>query len=170
MRYFPSTGDAKTIWVGQVSAVSARTNVVTMRCTPISVALKNKIPNIVYQSVCNHQLFDSGCGLSASSYRLITTVTVDGSKLISGDFASKPDGYYTLGYVEYAHEIRLITNHEGNTIWLQLPFDTSPDGKEVYVYPGCDKRPETCKAKFDNLDHFLGFPYIPLKNPVIWGV
>ena len=169
-RYFPSTRDSKVIWVGEVDAISARTNIVTLRCIPISTNLKNKIPNLAYQSVCNHQLFDKGCGLDASSYRLITTVSVDGSKLISDDFAAKPNGYYTLGYVSFAHETRLITNHEGNTIWLQLPFDTSPDGKEVHVYPGCDKRPETCKNKFNNLNHFLGFPYIPFKNPVVWGV
>jgi hypothetical protein len=39
------------------------------------------------------------------------------------------------------------------------------DNNTVMVYPGCDGRIETCRDKFDNLIHFLGFPFIPDENP-----
>jgi len=51
-----------------------------------------------------------------------------------------------------------------------MPFDDEVVGKQVIVYAGCDKTPQTCKNKFNNLQNFRGFPYIPVKNPVIWGV
>ena len=38
------------------------------------------------------------------------------------------------------------------------------------AYPGYDGSPATCVDKFDNLDNFVGFPYIPSKNPVVWGI
>jgi uncharacterized phage protein (TIGR02218 family) len=34
-------------------------------------------------------------------------------------------------------------------------------GDRFRVTAGCDKRAETCKAKFDNLLNFRGFPHIP---------
>jgi hypothetical protein len=47
-------------------------------------------------------------------------------------------------------------------------------GEDVIVVPGCDNRPETCKAyhvddnptgKFNNFGRFAGLPEIPDKNP-----
>jgi len=35
----------------------------------------------------------------------------------------------------------------------------------VKIYPGCDRVRATCESKFDNLDNFGGFPWIPTKNP-----
>ena len=66
----------------------------------------------------------------------------------------------------------MITKHSKTEgcIYLHMPFDDEVVGKQVIVYAGCDKTPQTCKNKFNNLQNFRGFPYIPVKNPVIWGV
>ena len=169
-RLFLSGEGERVVWKGYVRSVAARTHVVTLKCAPIHACLDAKLPRYSYQSICNHQLFDDRCGLSADAYKVTTTVTVDGNTLRSSAFDEKPEGYFTLGKVVYSGDVRLITHHEGDTIWLQAAFDDSPNGKTVDVYPGCDKKPETCKRKFNNLENFLGFPYIPLRNPVIWGI
>ncbi len=45
-------------------------------------------------------------------------------------------------------------------LWLAPPLPVAP-GDEFTVTAGCDKRIETCKAKFDNVASFRGFPHMP---------
>jgi hypothetical protein len=35
----------------------------------------------------------------------------------------------------------------------------------VTIYPGCDKTPAMCHERFLNQRNFLGFPWIPDKDP-----
>lgn len=46
------------------------------------------------------------------------------------------------------------------TLWEPLRTDLAV-GDRVRIVAGCDKRSETCKAKFDNFLNFQGFPDIP---------
>ena len=46
------------------------------------------------------------------------------------------------------------------TLW-QAPGRRVAAGDRFRVTAGCDKRAETCAAKFDNLINFRGFPHIP---------
>lgn len=48
----------------------------------------------------------------------------------------------------------------GLTLW-QAPGRAIAVGDQFRVVAGCDKRAATCKAKFDNLLNFRGFPHIP---------
>jgi uncharacterized phage protein (TIGR02218 family) len=45
-------------------------------------------------------------------------------------------------------------------LWETLGGEILP-GDRVRLEPGCDKRLETCREKFDNLLNFRGFPDIP---------
>lgn len=45
-------------------------------------------------------------------------------------------------------------------LWLSPPMPVQP-GDAFTVTTGCDKRRETCKAKFSNLMNFRGFPDMP---------
>ena len=46
------------------------------------------------------------------------------------------------------------------TLWSPLRAALA-EGDMVRLIPGCDKRAETCRLKFDNLANFRGFPDIP---------
>ena len=46
------------------------------------------------------------------------------------------------------------------TLW-QEPGRRPAAGDRFRVVAGCDKRAETCRAKFANLLNFRGFPHIP---------
>ena len=59
-------------------------------------------------------------------------------------------------------------------LWEMLSAGFAP-GDMVRIEPGCDKRLETCRDKFDNLLNFRGFPDIPgedwlVSYPVQTGV
>lgn len=45
-------------------------------------------------------------------------------------------------------------------LWQALGAAPAP-GDIVRIEAGCDKRPDTCRLKFDNFDNFRGFPDIP---------
>lgn len=46
------------------------------------------------------------------------------------------------------------------TLWSQFPLPLLA-GDRIRIVAGCDKRAETCRAKFANLLNFQGFPDIP---------
>ncbi len=61
----------------------------------------------------------------------------------------------------------LIKNDEGAAgaarslqLWEPLRAKILP-GDSLRLEPGCDKHAETCRLKFDNIDNFQGFPFIP---------
>ena len=165
------TGQTKVIFKGMGKGVSLKDDYISILFSPISSVFSYSIPKFLYQPLCNNILFDRNCGLGKDAWKIVTTVMVqDDGSLYSNDFSSKPDGWFIGGFVRYQNEYRLITNHQGSYIWIQAPFSDDIDNKEVEVFPGCDGSPATCRDKFNNLDNFNGFPYIPNKNPVIWGV
>ena len=45
-------------------------------------------------------------------------------------------------------------------LWEPIPAEIIA-GDSIRVEPGCDKRAETCRNKFDNFVNFQGFPHIP---------
>lgn len=132
--------------------------------------LRVRLPKILYQAYCNWDVFDQGCGISIYDWIVNTSVTVNQSELISNAFSAYDDGYFTAGRVIYGSDERWILGHTGDTITLQVPFDSRVQtGTVVGVLPGCDGSPDTCKDKFDNFDNYLGCPYIPSDNPCLYG-
>ncbi len=150
--------------------ISFAENMANIIFESLTQVLRNKLPRVLFQSRCNHRLFDSECSLKEADFKVTAVVTIDGSDLISTTFDTFPDGYFTQGQARKSGDMRLITNHVGDRITLQVPFDNRVEnGSSVDVYPGDDQSADTCRNKFDNFDNFLGFPYIPSSNPVIWG-
>jgi len=161
----------RVLFYGTVFNVSTKQRVASAQCVANSDILKTKIPNIIYQSFCNHDLFDKGCKLIASNWRVAATVDkVIAGSIISPELTAKPDGHFTGGYLEYGGNARLVTLHKGDNANLHVPFDSKVgSGVKLWAYPGCDGNPETCKSRFNNFDNFLGMPMIPSHNPVLWG-
>ncbi|MFH3651569.1 phage BR0599 family protein, partial [Acinetobacter baumannii] len=53
--------------------------------------------------------------------------------------------------------------HELDVLLLTLPLLENPEvGQRIKVYPGCDKRLETCQNRFNNFSRFRGAPFIPI--------
>jgi uncharacterized phage protein (TIGR02218 family) len=163
--------DLATIFSGVVKDISVKDRQIQVRCEAQAQYLKKKLPKFIYQSFCNHTLFDTGCQANPNLFKVSDLVSlVSGADIIVPAAATKPDGYFIQGKVVADQDIRLILNHVGSTLTLQIPFDSRVGpGTSVVVYAGCDKDPATCIGKFNNFDHFFGFPYIPNKNPVIDG-
>ena len=162
--------EAAVIFIGQIKNVSFKGVQAAVKCVGFEHFLKMPIPTFRYQLGCNHTLFDSNCGLLKSNYKTENaevTVDVTGLILTSADFGSQDDGYFTYGRIEFGGTYRAIVNHVGNNVTLAYKFTDLESGNSVDAYPGCDGKIETCRDKYGNITHFLGFPFIPQENPAL---
>ena len=161
--------EADVLFIGQIKTVAFKGVKAVINCVGFEFFLKKTIPVWRYQLTCNHQVFDSLCGLTKSTYKTTTTISLDSTKLIlsSSDFGAQVDGYFIGGEVIFGDESRAISNHVGNDITLVYKMVTLVDGNSVDTYPGCDGRCETCRDKYSNILNFLGFPFIPVENPAL---
>lgn len=166
-----SDTDIVQLFLGHVVGITIENNIASAECESETRLLRNKVPRYVFQAYCNHMLFDAGCTLLEGNFSTSAVLTaVNGSQIKAAAFDAQPDGYFRLGYVRYQNDLRLITQHVGDTLTLQIPFPSLAIGTTVTAYPGCDKSFETCQNKFNNLANRLAFDNIPSSNPCIFGL
>lgn len=161
--------EKSVIFIGQIKSASFSGLQGQISCVGFEFFLKMPVPMQRYQRTCNHKVFDEKCGLSKEDYVQTVLIELDTSKVIiyADVFAEQEDGFYVGGFVQYMGESRSIIAHTGNAITIAYRMIALEDGVEIDIYPGCDCRIETCRDKFDNIIHFLGFPYIPDENPAL---
>ena len=159
--------EVDVVFIGQIKTVSFKGVRATINCVGFEHFLKKTIPTWRYQLNCNHQVFDSMCALTKASYKTTTVITLNatGLTLTSADFGAEADGYFIGGEVIFGNESRTVIAHVGNDITLMYKFLELVTTDTVDAYPGCDGRAETCRDKYSNIVHFLGFPFIPEENP-----
>jgi uncharacterized phage protein (TIGR02218 family) len=132
-----------------------------------------QMPRNLYQPSCNNTLFDSACALRREDY-VVNTVIKSGSttaRILCS--LSQPQGWFTQGVIEFldggnAGLKRTVRLHESGALLLTLPLLEAPQsGQHIKVYPGCDKRLETCINRFSNKEHFRGAPYVPVPETAV---
>jgi uncharacterized phage protein (TIGR02218 family) len=129
----------------------------------------------LYTATCSADLGDARCGvdLDDPDFRAEGTVTALGGISIftvSGldDF---DDGWFAAGKLTFtgganAGEAMEVKRHhsDGESVSLalwQAFAEPIALGDTFVVTAGCDKRFDTCRARFDNAVNFRGFPHIP---------
>lgn len=138
--------------------------------------LNENFPKILYNPFCPHKLYDTKCRLVRANYESSGAVISDTSststriKIYSDVFSfstSVSEGYYAPGKITFTSGdnngiSRSIFRHYDGYAELIFPLNYDvQDGDTFDVWPGCDKRGQTCDEKFGNYDNFLGFEYIP---------
>jgi hypothetical protein len=63
----------------------------------------------------------------------------------------------------------MIVSESGSSVELLYPVDIAVS-TNVVLTVGCDHSTSTCASRFNNLDNYGGFPFIPSKNPFSTGV
>lgn len=174
-RFHRSDAEAVILWQGNIiSAGYSNDNTI---CTLVGVtseaAFDRPVPRFKYQGLCNHVLFDGGCGLDRESFKYTGTCTaVSGNTItVSGLLASEGAGWAVGGYVNFGdQDYRLVVSQSGDVLTLLVPFETSPLNQSVEVFAGCDHTLATCNSKFSNVVNYGGFPYVPTLNPFSSGL
>jgi uncharacterized phage protein (TIGR02218 family) len=124
---------------------------------------------------CGRRLGDAKCGvdLSLPIYRgtAVVETVVDPQRFAVAGLEAFSRGWFDGGHVEWTlganagvvgHVKTYLDAAGGGTVelWLAPPLAVEA-GDTFTVTAGCDKTLETCRAKFDNLLNFRGFPHMP---------
>ncbi len=134
-----------------------------------------------FQASCDAALGDARCGvnLEAPAFKgagAVIAVQSDRSFTASG-LGGFDAGWFTSGTVEWtsganAGRIEEVLTHDSVSgaivlTLLEAPVRALAVGGSFTVRAGCDKRIETCAAKFTNVANFRGFPHIPGQDAVL---
>lgn len=135
----------------------------------------------IYAASCDADLGDARCklDLSDAAYRGEGEVfSVQGSALfIASGLDAFDDDWFSRGKLAWtnganegvAFEVKLHRKESGGVtlaLW-QVPPQAMQMGDSFVVTAGCDKRFETCRAKFANALNFRGFPHMPGNDFVV---
>ena len=130
--------------------------------------------NLVFMPTCRHKLYGTAevgsvgyCGVNPTTFTATGSITsIPVQKWQFGISTSAADGYYTGATITFTSGNNSglsfeVKNHASGIIELYLPtaFQVSV-GNTYSIKAGCDKTAATCKAKFNNLNNFGGFPHI----------
>jgi uncharacterized phage protein (TIGR02218 family) len=128
-----------------------------------------------YQRLCDADLGDARCGVDLEDPAFTGTGTVDA---VSDDRVLTVSGlgafgasWFRLGRLAWtsgsnAGRVSEVKGHGKSstsatlTLWQRAPTPVAA-GDTFTVTAGCDKTLETCKARFDNIANFRGFPHMP---------
>lgn len=128
----------------------------------------------VFTANCRHQLFSQtsankigSCKVNPSSF----TTTGSVSSIIKNRWkfatnVSAADNFYASGKITFTSGNNnglsfVVKNQIGGTIELFLPTSFIIQAGDTFsIQAGCDKTLATCKAKFNNVANFGGFPHI----------
>jgi len=127
-----------------------------------------------YQRLCDADLGDARCGVDIDAPEFKGSGTVDAVSddrlLTVSGLGAFDSNWFRFGKLTWtsgnnAGRIAEIKAHaRGSTVtltlWQRAPSAVSA-GDGFTVTAGCDKTLATCKAKFDNVASFRGFPHMP---------
>lgn len=161
------------LFKGTISSVVYEDDGQTAKLVARSIEFEKaqSVPRYTFQGVCNHFLYDSFCKVVASAFDLLGTPTAGGTTavLTIPEAAGLPDGYFNGGYITPTSgaifDFRMILDHTGDQITILLPFADEVNGEPVQLFAGCDHvLTGDCATKFDNVENFGGFHFVPNKN------
>jgi uncharacterized phage protein (TIGR02218 family) len=171
---FPPIGvvDLSNMAVSEVSKLG-RTHVEVKVKSPTKL-LNQDMPRNFFSPGCSHILYDSGCTLVKASFGTNGSVGASPQLLTIPWSGGVPhptgaDGlpYFAQGRLLFTNgslngQQVLIENNDGANLYLSYPLTTAVVAGETFTaYAGCSKTQSTCTAKFNNLEHFRGFPFVP---------
>jgi uncharacterized phage protein (TIGR02218 family) len=129
----------------------------------------------LYTATCSADLGDARCtvDLNSAEFRGAGAIAVlrGTSVFAASGLTAFDDGWFTAGKLSWTSGANAglaveVKSHrvEGAavliTLWQKMPEPLAVNDAFV-VTAGCDKRFATCRARFDNVLNFRGFPHIP---------
>jgi uncharacterized phage protein (TIGR02218 family) len=134
-----------------------------------------------FQAGCDAALGDARCGvdLEDPAYKGSGTVTdlLRDRTFTASGLAEFDVGWFSYGTVEWTSgansgrraEVLAHDLVDGVAILtlLEAPVRAVTEGDAFMIRAGCDKRIETCSAKFANVVNFRGFPHIPGQDTIL---
>jgi uncharacterized phage protein (TIGR02218 family) len=158
------------LFEGRVTDVKIDHSKIELTVSTDAILLDTQIPTTLYQPSCVHTLYSEKCGAVRSSFtesNTVDTVLDNGVSFVSVNGT----GFYLFGSLTFTSGLntglsRSLTasTASGGSQFVKFaqPFPYTPSiGDTFTVSAGCDKARSSCKNKFNNEVHFLGWEYMP---------
>lgn len=164
----PTYGDtslgAVVLFSGRITKVTPSHSMIRFNVKSDIERLNIRMPRNLYQPTCTHSLYDAGCGVLKTAFTKTATVT-GGSLTSINTTLTDPVGWFDQGYITFTTGTltgvrRTVKSYGGGIITINLPLPAAPNGT-LEAVPGCAKTLDVCKTKYNNLNRFRGFPWIP---------
>ncbi len=156
-------------WKGRVLAAKATDSTIELECEPIYTSIRRPGLRAKFEYSCRHVLYSRSCGVNRELFKhegTIITLTSGLNVEVAGVAGTFPDGWFTGGIlVAPDNSSRFIVSHTAGVVVLARPLASLTPSQLAKLYPGCDHLRTTCDTKYNNLDNFGGFPWIPSRNP-----
>jgi uncharacterized phage protein (TIGR02218 family) len=131
----------------------------------------------VFSRFCDADVGDARCGVNLSSAAFAGEGAVASRPalhtVIAVGLGAFAEGWFTRGVLTWPDGVRSeVRAHRvaGAVVTLELAAPARAAGTAFTITAGCDKRIETCRAKFANALNFRGFPAMPGNDAVAAGV
>ena len=162
------------LFVGRVSDTNASRYEAALTINSDSELLNVMVPRNVYQPGCSNTLFDGACALAKATYAVAATAngSTDATRTTFSTALGQSAGYFAQGWAVgltggNAGVGRTIKAWAGGLVTTIQPWPAVVSAGDTFtLYPGCDKQMATCSAKFANLSHFRGQPFVPAPETV----
>ncbi len=134
-----------------------------------NVRMEQDFPTRIFTASCIHTLYDSGCKLNraASTFNGV----VSSASAINVNWEADPsNGHFNRflqGVMTFTSGVaegnaRTIGNAAEVGVLLLYPlYEIPAPGDTFTICYGCAKTMAYCETELDNLDNFLGFPFVP---------
>jgi uncharacterized phage protein (TIGR02218 family) len=158
---------------GHLTARRLAGGVCELTVASISSLLERPLLRWIAAPTCQKTVYSPECGVDPSAFTVTgkAVTVISGRTLTITDADANGDDYYTAGYLVIetgtaAGERLFIQSQVGTAVTL---LHDPPPGlvvtNTVALTAGCDGVEATCDTKFANIDHFGGFPRVPVINP-----
>lgn len=173
------------VWSGNVLSVGREGSECVLSCEPISSSLRRPGLRRHYQFGCPHVLYGAACKADKTTKTVSTTVssTSNTSVTLPGGWNGSIDAAkFVEGFAEWTNdagglEKRKVLSVTGNVLLLGGLLRDLTDGHAINVIAGCNHLMSDCGGFHtnsvgggSNIQNFGGCPWIPLNNPVGYGL
>ena len=163
------------IFKGRVVLPKFDKTTMTLSCETSETKARKNILTRKYSRNCTNKIYDKFCGLNFDDFAVdAKVVSIDSNPnvifLATYDENEAPvaidDFYYNRGIMLKDGIYTFIMQNIGGTFTLYRPHKGLQGNDIVRIAPGCNQTFEVCRDKFENSKNFMGFPFIPVENPM----
>lgn len=161
------------VWYGRVRGCAWKGSKAMLECDGLNSLFKRAGLRLNFDVKCPHMLYGPGCNLNKDNWRLDGPIAQIGTNFVrSSAFASKPDQWLRLGYIELGRYYYMISDHVGDRITTSVGIEYNADDTPLVVtaYAGCDRLIDTCWDKFNNGLNSEANGWFPERNPFEVGI
>lgn len=154
-------------WIGRLNIESAGGITIEATASSMTELLNTKFPTHLYYPPCLLTLGDASCQVDLEQYKRFGSVVSSTRSEIKTNLDIN-NGYLQQGCICFTSGpnsgvTRTISSNTGGAITVVMPFYYAPEaGDNFYIIPACDKSMNCCTNRFNNRNHFRGYPFIPV--------